>query len=106
MGCSNYGCMEMECQCADFSTGPNAALEDKHYLPIAEDIFTTFNDGTCFAELNLSDLSTGRGWTRMSWIFDHQHAPGSITIYWTSVESENALCYLPTDNGNDIWMIS
>ena len=41
-------------QCADFSTGLKAALEDQQYsLPIPEDIFTILKGGTCLAKLDL-----------------------------------------------------
>ncbi|CAH8550749.1 unnamed protein product [Dicrocoelium dendriticum] len=43
--------------CADFSTGLNAALDNHQYpLPVPEDIFAKLNGGTCFANLDLSDV--------------------------------------------------
>ena len=42
--------------CANFSTGLNAALQQHHYpLPVPDDLFTTLNEGTYFAKLDLAD---------------------------------------------------
>jgi len=46
--------------CVDLSTGLNEALQlHQHPLPVPEDIFATLIGGQVFAQIDLSDVSTG-----------------------------------------------
>ena len=43
-------------ECADFSTGLNAALKDYHYpLPSPEEVFNQLNGGKVFSKIDLSE---------------------------------------------------